>query len=98
MSIDVELKHISSIISTTEEGKFKVDEIQNHIDKVWQIINNKRRVLNDIMINRICKVITKLAIIVDAYKARMVRFESLKLYIEKEGLATDLIELSQNIS
>ncbi len=98
MSIDVELKHISSILATSEEEKFKADEIQVHIDKVWQIINNKKRMVNVILLNKICNVVTKLAIIVDAYKARMVRFENLKLYIEREGVAADLIELSKNIS
>lgn len=98
MSIDLELKQISSILGIGDEKKFQADELQNHIDKVWQILNNKQRVINDITLNRICNLITKLAIILDAYKAKMLRFESLKLYIEKEGLAAHLLELSKNIS
>jgi len=98
LSIDLELKQISSILGIGDEKKFQADELQNHIDKVWQILNNKQRVINDITLNRICNLITKLAIILDAYKAKMLRFESLKLYIEKEGLAAHLLELSKNIS
>ncbi len=98
MSVNIELERISSILAITDEGKFKADEIQNRIDKIWQIVNSKKRVINDIVLNKICRVVTKLAIIVDAYKAKMIKFENLKLYIEREGIAADLIELSQNIS
>ncbi|MEM2109306.1 MAG: hypothetical protein QW327_02335 [Candidatus Odinarchaeota archaeon] len=98
MSIDLELKQISSMLGIGDEEEFRVDELQNHIDRVWQIINNKQRDINDIILNHLCNLVTKLAIIVDAYRAKMVRFESLKVYVEKEGLAARLLELSKNIS
>lgn len=97
MDIDSELRQISSILGTCNEEAFRIEDLQTHIDRVWQIIDKNKRSINDIVLNKICSMMTKLAIVIDAYKAKMIRFENLKVYIEREKLANNLVDISKTV-
>lgn len=93
MDIDDKLKTLINLLSIKTENGFKPDDIQSYIDNVWVIINSSGGKISDLIINKLCKIITKLSIILDAYKANMIKFDNFKVYIEREKVINDLAEI-----
>jgi len=80
------------------EDKFNSDKLQNIIDTAWQIIDNSRGKVNDVLLNKLSEILTKISIVLDAYKANMIKFDNLKVYIEREQLINSLNEIHNAIS
>ena len=97
MDIDNNLKTLTSLLVIKAENSFNVEDIQLGIDKIWKELENSRGKINDITINRLSSIITKLAIVLDAYKANMIKFDNFKVYIEREKVVNDLLEIGEMI-
>jgi hypothetical protein len=97
LEIDNKLKTLTSLLNINTEKRFRTEDLQNGIDTIWKTINTSRGKISDIIINRLSNIITKLAIVLDAYKANMIKFDNFKVYIEREKLINHLIEIGEII-
>ncbi|MHA1410755.1 MAG: hypothetical protein ACTSQY_10700 [Candidatus Odinarchaeia archaeon] len=98
MNIGDNLKTMTSMLNVKIEDKFNSDKLQNIIDTAWQIIDNSRGKVNDVLLNKLSEILTKISIVLDAYKANMIKFDNLKVYIEREQLINSLNEIHNAIS
>ncbi|MHA1836270.1 MAG: hypothetical protein ACTSYQ_05050 [Candidatus Odinarchaeia archaeon] len=98
MNIDIRLNQIKSLISMEKEESFNPQDLQNQIDLIWLILDNLRGKVNDVVLNKLCNLITKISIILDAYKAKMIKFENFRVYVEREKLISDLSEITKIIT
>ncbi|MFX0097573.1 MAG: hypothetical protein ACFE7E_07420 [Candidatus Hodarchaeota archaeon] len=90
-------KVLEDIASVLGKDNLSVDKTSDALNKAWTVIDQARGIVSDPVISRICEALTKLAVVLDAYNAKMINLDAFVNYIKSEEIPTNLNELASTV-
>ncbi|MFX1486191.1 MAG: hypothetical protein ACFFBS_03645 [Promethearchaeota archaeon] len=88
------LEDIALILSN---DNLSVNKTSDALNKAWTVIDQARGAVSDPIISRICEALTKLAVVLDAYNAKMINLDAFVGYVKSEEIPNSLNELASTV-
>ncbi len=88
------LEDIALVLS---KDNLSVNKTSDALNKAWTVIDQARGTVSDPIISRICEALTKLAVVLDAYNAKMINLDAFVSYVKSEEIPNSLNELASTV-